>query len=178
LSGEHRDIHWLPYNEAYDRLTWDSNRNALWELNERLTGRAEAEMATDKFSWPEVDPGYEHPDLWTTLQDLVDSAQIVIDRPTGSAHPRFRVLVYPFDYGYLDGTSGGDSDGFDCWVGGGGTDVVGLFVTVDLGKRDAEVKLLIGCSPEQIDIIAEFYRPQPQRVLLVCRPQKAGARTA
>jgi dATP pyrophosphohydrolase len=36
LSPEHTEIKWLTYRQAYEILKWDSNRNALWELNERL----------------------------------------------------------------------------------------------------------------------------------------------
>jgi dATP pyrophosphohydrolase len=36
LSGEHAESQWLPYEAAIALLKWDSNRNALWELNERL----------------------------------------------------------------------------------------------------------------------------------------------
>ena len=36
LSHEHTKIEWLTYEEAIKKLTWDSNKNALWELNERL----------------------------------------------------------------------------------------------------------------------------------------------
>lgn len=36
LSGEHTELRWLPYEAAMALLKWDSNRNALWELNERL----------------------------------------------------------------------------------------------------------------------------------------------
>ena len=36
LSQEHTGYEWLPYGEAMERLTWDSNRTALYELNCRL----------------------------------------------------------------------------------------------------------------------------------------------
>ena len=36
LSAEHADFEWLGYEEARQRLTWQSNQNALWELRERL----------------------------------------------------------------------------------------------------------------------------------------------
>lgn len=36
LSHEHTKMEWLTYEEAIKKLTWDSNKNALWELNERL----------------------------------------------------------------------------------------------------------------------------------------------
>lgn len=37
LSNEHLALDWLSYSEARDRLQWDSNRTALWELDTRLT---------------------------------------------------------------------------------------------------------------------------------------------
>ena len=36
LSDEHSEYRWLPYEAAAALLTWDSNKTALWELNERL----------------------------------------------------------------------------------------------------------------------------------------------
>lgn len=36
LSEEHSRAVWLSYEEARARLTWDSNRTALWELDQRL----------------------------------------------------------------------------------------------------------------------------------------------
>lgn len=36
LSHEHTDILWLDESTAASRLTYDSNRTALWELSERL----------------------------------------------------------------------------------------------------------------------------------------------
>ncbi|MCP4212296.1 MAG: NUDIX pyrophosphatase [Halieaceae bacterium] len=36
LSHEHDRFEWLDYDAAATRLTWDSNRVALWELQERL----------------------------------------------------------------------------------------------------------------------------------------------
>jgi dATP pyrophosphohydrolase len=37
LSNEHRECEWLGYEAAQNRLKWDSNKTALWELNERLS---------------------------------------------------------------------------------------------------------------------------------------------
>ena len=36
LSEEHTEFQWVSYEKAFSLLRWDSNRNALWELNERL----------------------------------------------------------------------------------------------------------------------------------------------
>ena len=37
LSDEHLDCEWLSYHDAMSRLTWDSNKTALYELNCRLS---------------------------------------------------------------------------------------------------------------------------------------------
>ena len=36
ISDEHKMFKWFNYSEAMRLLKWDSNKNALWELNERL----------------------------------------------------------------------------------------------------------------------------------------------
>jgi dATP pyrophosphohydrolase len=36
LSDEHTEYRWVDYETAMSMLRWDSNRTALWELNERL----------------------------------------------------------------------------------------------------------------------------------------------
>ena len=33
LSHEHKEFVWLPYQEAKEKLQWDSNKTALYELN-------------------------------------------------------------------------------------------------------------------------------------------------
>lgn len=37
LSNEHDAFEWLGYAQARDRLRWDRNRTALWELHTRLS---------------------------------------------------------------------------------------------------------------------------------------------
>ena len=46
LSGEHTELRWVPYEQARSLLEWDSNRNVLWELNERLKAQNQALAAT------------------------------------------------------------------------------------------------------------------------------------
>jgi dATP pyrophosphohydrolase len=38
LSEEHTEFRWVDYDTAVALLKWDSNKNALWELNYRLMG--------------------------------------------------------------------------------------------------------------------------------------------
>src|SRR5712692_1925489 len=39
LSTEHNECAWLDYETARNRLEWDSNKTALWELHSRLSAR-------------------------------------------------------------------------------------------------------------------------------------------
>ncbi len=39
LSNEHSTFKWVSYKEANSYLKWESNKTALWELNQRLLKR-------------------------------------------------------------------------------------------------------------------------------------------
>ncbi len=96
--------------------------------------------------------------FWTRLDSLLEAHTLVIDRPKGSRHPRFPEIVYPLDYGYLEGTTAGDGGGIDVWRGSlSGNNLVAVCCTVDLMKSDAEIKLLIACTEAEIDIINSFH---------------------
>jgi len=98
------------------------------------------------------------PDFWTQVDELVRTRRVVVDRPRNTAHPKYPQHIYPLDYGYLEGTSSGDGDGIDVWVGAGSDrSVVGLICTIDLLKRDMEVKLLIGCLQDEIGGVQDFF---------------------
>ena len=85
--------------------------------------------------------------FWSKLDLLVSATSVVVDRPKGSAHPRIPTLIYPLDYGYLSGTRSGDGHGIDVWIGTLKRRVItGVVCTVDLEKRDTEVKILLGCT--------------------------------
>lgn len=96
--------------------------------------------------------------FWTKLDRLIASHEIVIDRPKGSAHPRFPDLVYPLDYGYLKSTSSGDGNEIDVWRGSlESNKLVAVICTVDTRKKDVEVKLLIGCNDREITVVNKFH---------------------
>ena len=108
--------------------------------------------------------------FWKEMADLVVSRPIVIDRPRGKAHPRFPDLIYPFDYGYVEGTLAADGDGIDVWVGSqDNRALTGILVTYDTVDRDAEIKLLLGCEKGDVQIIIDFI-PNSMRYLYIPRP--------
>ncbi len=112
-----------------------------------------------------------NPDYWRKLDTLVASCGLAIDRPKGSRHPRYPSLVYPLDYGYLEGTRSGDGGGIDVWIGSlSGRKVTGIICTVDLVKRDSEVKLLLGCTPEEAQHALGVHNDGEASAMLVERP--------
>jgi inorganic pyrophosphatase len=110
-------------------------------------------------------------DFWDGIDRLVANSQVVIDRPVGSAHPRFPSFIYPLDYGYLDGTVGGDGDGVDVWLGSGNqTHANAVICTVDLLRRDAELKILLGCTASERQTIMRFLNAETTGCKLIERP--------
>ena len=108
--------------------------------------------------------------FWDALDEIVEKHRIVIDRPEGSPHPRFPDSIYPLDYGYLDGTSGGDGSGIDVWRGSNNQKtVVGTIITIDLLKSDKEVKILVGCTDEEVEIVLRYLNSYTQSGILVKR---------
>lgn len=96
--------------------------------------------------------------FWNAIDKIVSESKIIIDRPKGTAHPRFPDFVYRVDYGYLENTSSMDGGGIDVWVG---TDerkqIDAIMCIVDLMKRDSEIKILIGCTEAEKDIVYQTH---------------------
>lgn len=110
--------------------------------------------------------------FWKHIDQLVAQAEVIIDRPAGTAHPRYPDFIYPLDYGYLEGTSAGDGGGIDVWRGSlPGGEVCGVICTVDLNKRDSEIKILLGCTPEEMQIILQTHNSGSQAGVLVEREE-------
>ena len=106
--------------------------------------------------------------FWTRLDTLIRSSELVIDRPKGFSRPHAPSVVYPLDYGYLQGTSSSDGEGIDVWRGSlpeGHLDAV--VCTVDVQKRNADMKLLLGCTAAEQQAI--FHQSAVTAAILVER---------
>ena len=99
----------------------------------------------------------KHEDFWKALDELVSHSEIIIDRPKGTAHPKYPNFIYKVDYGYLKDTSSMDGGGIDVWVGSGEKKIDAILCTVDLLKKDAEIKILIGCTEEEKTIVCKTH---------------------
>ena len=59
----------------------------------------------------------------------------------------------------------------DVWLGSSGiVEITAVILTVDLHKRDEEIKILLGCSEVEIERILNFHNQTSMRALLVRRP--------
>lgn len=109
-------------------------------------------------------------DFWKALDELVSKSEIVIDRPRGSAHPRFPDYIYKVDYGYLKDTASMDGSGIDVWVGSGDKKIDAVMCIVDLMKRDSEIKILVGCTEEEkLEIFKTHNETQYMKGILIRR---------
>ncbi len=108
--------------------------------------------------------------FWSRLDQLIESSEIVLDRPKGSRHPRYTDIIFPLDYGYLAGTTTIDGNGIDIWVGSAERrQLTAIACTVDVVKKDAEIKLIIGCTEEEIGIIEDFHNGPYQSAIIIRR---------
>jgi len=124
----------------------------------------------------EADPNWDRTrrtkstDFWIYIDRLVANHPVVVDRPKISPHPRYPDITYPLDYGYLDGTTGADGDGIDVWIGSKGIQPPSAIVlTCDLIKKDIEIKLMLGCTREEIQTIMDFHNGHTMQANLVLR---------
>jgi coenzyme F420-0:L-glutamate ligase / coenzyme F420-1:gamma-L-glutamate ligase len=115
-------------------------------------------------------------DFWAALEQLVQEHKVVVDRPKGTHHPCYSGHSYPVDYGYLEGTRAADGQGIDVWIGSlPGRMVEAVILTVDLVKRDSEIKLLLGCTPPEQSQILDFLNvSQSMRAQLITRHAVRG----
>lgn len=101
-------------------------------------------------------------DFWMALDELVRGSEIIIDRPKGTAHPKYPDFIYKVSYGYLKNTSSMDGAGIDVWVGTANEKYIdAIMIIIDLLKRDSEIKILVSCTEEEKDIIYKTHNETP-----------------
>ena len=107
---------------------------------------------------------------------------VIVDRPLGSRHPKFPDLIYPVNYGYVEGVFAGDGEAQDVYVLGVGKAVerfTGTVIAVIQRFNDNEEKWVaapdgIRFSREEIEkqvwFMEQFFHSE-------IRMQKNGRRT-
>jgi inorganic pyrophosphatase len=111
-----------------------------------------------------------NPDFWESLDKILDSKEIVVERPKGSRHPQYPEFIYPLDYGYVQDTKSSDGMELDVWLGTlNQQKVTGVLVITDLVKIDTEQKVLYGCTEKEMENIYEISNQHLMNSILLIR---------
>ena len=113
---------------------------------------------------------------WAAWEAAIERHGFTIERPHRSRHPDYPEIVYPIDYGYIDGTVGPDGMEIDLFHGSADNGLVALALTEDFRRGDREVKFLYRCTPEEIYLVngfLNFDRTKMEAVLVMRRPMHA-----
>ena len=100
------------------------------------------------------------------LKDLLGKEiDIVMDRPLGTIHPKHKEIVYPINYGYIDGFYVGDNEYQDVYILGEDKPLKtyhGRVVAIVHRFDDNEDKLVVynhgNISADQIEEAIEFQK--------------------
>lgn len=88
---------------------------------------------------------------------LGNEVTITVDRPMGSVHPEHTDIIYPINYGYINGVKAPDGEFQDAYILGVNTPVesfTGTIIAIILRKEDSETKWVV--APKG----SVFYEPQ------------------
>jgi inorganic pyrophosphatase len=117
-------------------------------------------------------------DFWQYVNRLVQENEIIIDRPKGSRHPKYNHLVYVVDYGYIKDTKTTDGGGIDVFRGSlHNKNISTIICTIDLLKKDIEIKILIGCTVAEKKKVYEFLNNSEYMKAIVIEKQAAVKNT-
>ena len=75
-----------------------------------------------------------------------DKVKVTVDRPLGGSHPKYSNLVYPINYGYIEGIVGGDGEWQDAYILGVDEPIaefVGVVIAIIHRKNDCEDKWVV-----------------------------------
>ena len=87
--------------------------------------------------------------------------KVVIDRPLGSRHPKHKDIIYPINYGYIEGIIAPDGEEQDAYVLGVNTVVKefnGRVIAIIQRNDDIEEKWVV--APDGIDFTDEEIEKQ------------------
>lgn len=85
-----------------------------------------------------------------------DIVTVKVDRPLGSCHPKYKDMVYPINYGYIEGITAPDGEEQDAYILGVNEPVneyTGKITAIIHRFNDIEDKLVV--VPLDMDFTAE-----------------------
>ena len=91
----------------------------------------------------------------------------IIDRPMGSCHPRHKEMIYPVNYGYVPGVTGGDGAEQDIYLLGENAPVkefTGKVIAVYHRYDDTETKWIVVPCDDNGEIRSDIRIPDKDRI--------------
>ena len=82
--------------------------------------------------------------------------KVIIDRPLGSRHPKYKDIMYPINYGYIEGIMAPDGEEQEAYVLGVNTPIrefTGKVIAIIHRNNDIEEKWVV--APDGIDFTDE-----------------------
>ena len=110
--------------------------------------------------------------FWQKIDTLVFSSKFVLSRKKGEQHPEYKNLIYPVDYGhYIDLAAESNEGGIAVYRGSEKSSMVKTaVVAADILQKESDVKLLVGCSKAEEDLILRFLNQTDfQKTILIRR---------
>lgn len=89
--------------------------------------------------------------------------KVIVDRPLGSYHPKYKEMQYPVNYGYIEGVIAPDGEEQDVYILGVNEPVkefTGKIIAIIHRKDDVEEKWVV--APETMDFTKEEIIAQVQ----------------
>jgi inorganic pyrophosphatase len=116
--------------------------------------------------------------LFSTLDKWLSEGGVTLDRPKGTPSERNPSLRYLLDYGYIPGTRAQDGESVDVFQGDRlDLGIVGIICSVDEEKKDAEIKVLYGCTDENIQTAMMMMNGGAMHGVLIRRKTETEERT-
>ncbi|MDD6560626.1 MAG: Inorganic pyrophosphatase [Lactimicrobium massiliense] len=109
--------------------------------------------------------------FWQKVDTLFLSGKLALTKKKGEAHDTFRNLVYPTDYGHLGDTKSTTAEGVSVYAGSGDrSQITALVVAADILTKELDVKMLIGCTEEEVMAVLRFLNQTDfQKTVLIRR---------
>jgi len=104
--------------------------------------------------------------------EIGDIVTVVVDRPLGSCHPKYKDTIYPVNYGYVEGIIAPDGEEQDAYILGVDTPInkfAGIVISKIHRYDDFEEKLVVAPKgmifskeeiEEKVSFIERFFKTE------------------
>lgn len=109
--------------------------------------------------------------FWQKIDTLYLSGTRKLIKHKGEQHDSFKNLVYPIDYARIEDMKSVSGHGVAVYLGSGNRNKVSaLIVAADILEKELDVKVLAGCTEEEIhDVLTYLNQTEFQKTVLMRR---------